>query len=67
MYDLVAATLISGPARSGTSVSDSAARGESSTLTIATVRAPLSFAARIAARMSGLLPDCEMPSASMSE
>jgi hypothetical protein len=65
MYDLVAATLISLPAWSGRKVSTSSASGESAVLTKATVRAPPCFAARIAERMSGLLPDCEIPIASM--
>ena len=55
MYDLVAATLVSGPACSGTATSTSSMSGESAVLHSATVSAPLSFALRVAASRSGTL------------
>ena len=58
---LVAATLRSGPARSGSAWSQAAAIGESAMLVIATVSAPPAPALRIISTMSGLWPDCEMP------
>jgi hypothetical protein len=60
IYDLVAATLVSAPACSGTATSTSCMSGESAVLQKASVNAPPSFAARVAVSRSGLLPDCEM-------
>src|SRR5437763_10802296 len=60
MYDLVAATLFSAPAQSGSVKSAIDARGESSSFTAATTSAPASCAARADATRSGLRPDCEM-------
>ena len=56
----MAATLRSGPARKGSTVSASSASGESSTFTSATTRAPASFACVALRSRSGLLPDCEI-------
>ena len=58
---LVAATLFSGPARSGSPKSAASAIGAPATLVIATVSAPPSRALAIISTMSGLWPDCEMP------
>src|SRR5262245_35077866 len=60
MYDLVAATLISTPARSGTRRSAIAASGDSGELHSAITSAPPRFAASVEASRSGLLPDCEI-------
>ena len=60
IYDLVAATLVSGPACSGTATSTMRMSGDSGELHNATVIAPLSRALRVAVSRSGLMPDCEM-------
>ncbi len=60
MNDLVAATLRSGPARNGNTASAMRARGEVSSLTRATTKAPASAAAWAAASRSGLRPDWEI-------
>jgi len=65
MYDLVAATLRSGPACSGSSSSASCASGDASAFTSATIYAPAARARLTTARMSGLAPDCEMVSISV--
>ena len=57
---LVAATECSRPASMGMTNSALSATGEAAALTIATVRAPASRAARVAATRSGLRPDCEI-------
>src|SRR6185436_4817670 len=60
MYDLVAATLVSAPACSGTATSASCISGESGVLHNATVKAPLVRASSVAASRSGLCPDWEI-------
>src|ERR1700755_1732732 len=60
MYDLVAATLCSGPAHRGIVKSAACASGELSTLTRATIMAPAVLALATVASRSGLAPDCEI-------
>src|ERR1700761_2107269 len=60
MYDLVAATLCSGPAHSGMVQSAAWASGEFSTLTNATIIAPAAFALATVANRSGLAPDWDI-------
>ncbi len=60
MYDLVAATLLSTPAKRGIRRSAISASGESSELHSATTQAPQDFALAAAASRSGLRPDWEI-------
>ena len=60
MNDLVAATLVSGPACSSMTSCASAVSGESATFTSATTKAPDSRAASAMASRSGLAPDWEI-------
>ena len=60
MYDFVAATLCSGPARIGNVAQLSAASGDASALTMLTTSAPASRAALAESTRSGLCPDCEI-------
>src|SRR5438105_2224574 len=55
----VAATLSSGPAAIGSTMSDDLARGLSVSLTIAAVSAPAALAIAADSMRSSLLPDCE--------
>jgi hypothetical protein len=57
---LLAATLSSGPAPTGSTRSEARASGESVTLRTATVSAPAARALRAIAIRSSLLPDWEM-------
>ena len=56
---LVAATLVSAPACSGSTHWQARASGESASLTKATVRAPPAAKKCAGATRSGLCPDCE--------
>jgi len=58
---LVAATLVSAPACSGSTHCAASASGEPASLTTATVRAPPARKKRVGAIRSGLWPDCEKP------
>ena len=59
MKVLVAATLRSGPASIGRTISQAAANGLSVTLTSATVNAPAAFAIAALSTRSSLRPDCD--------
>ena len=56
-----AGTLSSGPARSGSTVCDAFASGDSGSFVIATVIAPWRAPSSITAMTSGEAPDCEIP------